>query len=39
MLNQEIQLLETKSSINAGYINEAVQLYEQNSMHELFEGN
>ncbi|KAL9326316.1 hypothetical protein ACSQ67_006961 [Phaseolus vulgaris] len=37
MLNQEIQLLETKSSINAGYINEAVQLYEQNSMHELFE--
>ena len=39
MLNQEIQLLERKSSINAGYINEAVHLYEQNSMHELFQGN
>ncbi|KAL9328508.1 hypothetical protein ACSQ67_003511 [Phaseolus vulgaris] len=37
MLNQEIQLLERKSSINAGYINEAVHLYEQNSMHELFQ--
>jgi len=39
MLNQEIQVLERKSTINAGYINEAVQLYEQNSMHELFQGN
>lgn len=39
MLNQEIQLLERKSTVNAGYINEAVQLYEQNSMNELFQGN
>ncbi|WVZ10208.1 hypothetical protein V8G54_014738 [Vigna mungo] len=38
MLNQEIQLLERKSTVNAGYINEAVQLYEQNSMNELFQG-
>ncbi|KAL2338260.1 hypothetical protein Fmac_012706 [Flemingia macrophylla] len=37
MLNQEVQALERKSTVNAGYINEAVQLYEQNSMHELFQ--
>ncbi|BAT76479.1 hypothetical protein LR48_Vigan01g269100 [Vigna angularis] len=37
MLNQEIQLLERKSTVNAGYINEAVQLYEKNSMNELFQ--
>ncbi|QCD80767.1 protein MIS12 homolog [Vigna unguiculata] len=37
MLNQEIQLLERNSTVNAGYINEAVQLYEQNSMNELFQ--
>ncbi|TKY54971.1 chromosome, centromeric region [Spatholobus suberectus] len=37
MLNQEIQALERKSTVNVGYINEAVQLYEQNSMHELFQ--
>ncbi|RDY10182.1 Protein MIS12-like protein [Mucuna pruriens] len=37
MLNQEIQALERKSTGNAGYINEAVQLCEQNSMHELFQ--
>ncbi|BAT76462.1 Protein MIS12-like protein [Vigna angularis] len=37
MLNQEVQLLERKSTVNAGYINEAVQLYEQNSMNELFQ--
>lgn len=36
MLNQEIQALERQSTLNAGYINEAVQLYEQNSS--LFEG-
>lgn len=35
MLNQEIQALERQSTLNAGYINEAVQLYEQNSS--LFE--
>ena len=40
MLNQEIQALERKSIVNAaGHINEAVQLYEQNSMHEVFQGN
>lgn len=37
MLNQEIQALERKSTVNAGCINEAVQLYKQNSMHELFQ--
>ncbi|KAL2645812.1 hypothetical protein AAZV13_05G014600 [Glycine max] len=38
MLNQEIQALERKSIVNAaGHINEAVQLYEQNSMHEVFQ--
>ncbi|XP_020228240.1 protein MIS12 homolog isoform X2 [Cajanus cajan] len=36
VLNQEIQALERKSTVNAGFINEAVQLYEQNSMHEMF---
>ncbi|KAK7330234.1 hypothetical protein VNO77_24422 [Canavalia gladiata] len=36
-LDQEIQALERKSTVNAGYINEAVKLYEQNSMHELFQ--
>ncbi|XP_027333345.1 protein MIS12 homolog [Abrus precatorius] len=36
MLDQEIQALERKSSINAGCIIEAVKLYEQNSIHELF---
>ena len=39
MLNQEIQALEMQSTVNARYINEAVQLYEQNSLHELFQGN
>ncbi|RZC10490.1 Protein MIS12-like isoform B [Glycine soja] len=40
MLNQEIQALERKSIVNAaGHINEAVQLYEQNSMHEVFQGD
>ncbi|KAL2337010.1 hypothetical protein Fmac_011456 [Flemingia macrophylla] len=39
MLNLDVQALERKSTVNAGYINEAVQLYEQNSMHELFQGN
>lgn len=37
MLNQELQALERKSTASAGCINEAVQLYEQNSMHELFQ--
>ncbi|KAG4932625.1 Protein MIS12 [Glycine soja] len=38
MLNQEMQALERKSAVNvAGHINEAVQLYEQNSMHEVFQ--
>ncbi|KAK7388808.1 hypothetical protein VNO78_23635 [Psophocarpus tetragonolobus] len=39
MLSQEIQALERKSmsTVNVGYINEAIQLYEQNSMHELFQ--
>ncbi|XP_019439115.1 PREDICTED: protein MIS12 homolog isoform X2 [Lupinus angustifolius] len=32
MLNQEIQALERQSSLNAGYIEEAVRLYEQNSL-------
>ncbi|CAL0330564.1 unnamed protein product [Lupinus luteus] len=35
MLNQEIQALERQSSLNAGYIEEAVRLYDQNSL--LFE--
>ncbi|CAJ1944286.1 unnamed protein product [Sphenostylis stenocarpa] len=37
MLNQDIQALERKSNVNAGYVNEAIELYEQNSMHELFQ--
>ncbi|KAJ1394723.1 hypothetical protein SESBI_33973 [Sesbania bispinosa] len=37
MLNQEIQALKKQSTPNARYINEAVQLYEQNSSHELFQ--
>ncbi|XP_024638659.1 protein MIS12 homolog isoform X2 [Medicago truncatula] len=37
MLNQEIHALESQSSHNARYINEAVQLFEQNSYTELFQ--
>ncbi|XP_061365204.1 protein MIS12 homolog [Gastrolobium bilobum] len=37
MLNHEIHTLERQSTLSAGYINEAVQLYEQNSLHELFQ--
>ncbi|KAK7265056.1 hypothetical protein RJT34_32672 [Clitoria ternatea] len=37
MLNREIQALEGKSTVNVGHVNEAVQLYEQNNMHELFQ--
>jgi len=39
MLNQEIHALESQSSHNARYINEAVQLFKQNSYTELFQGN
>lgn len=39
MLNQEYQALERQSSLNARYINEAVQPYEQNNYRELFQGN
>jgi hypothetical protein len=38
-LNQEIHALERQSSHNAQYINEALQLFEQNSCIELFQGN
>ncbi|WJX95655.1 hypothetical protein P8452_76946 [Trifolium repens] len=37
MLSQEIHALERQSSHNARYINEAVQLFEQNSYTELFQ--
>ncbi|CAJ2634946.1 unnamed protein product [Trifolium pratense] len=37
MLSQEIHALERPSSHNARYINEAVQLFEQNSYTELFQ--
>jgi len=39
MLNQEIHALESQSSHNVRYINEAVQLFDQNSYTELFQGN
>jgi hypothetical protein len=39
MLSQEIHALERQSSHNARYIKEAVQLFEQNSYTELFQGN
>ncbi|MCH84914.1 hypothetical protein A2U01_0005752, partial [Trifolium medium] len=38
MLSQEIHALERQSSHNARYINEAVQLFEQNPYNELFQG-
>jgi hypothetical protein len=42
VLNHELQALERHSASNnrcAGFINEALQLYEQNSVHDLFQGN
>ena len=42
VLNRELQAFKRQStSINcsAGFVNEALQLYEQNSMHDLFQGN
>ncbi|MED6151823.1 hypothetical protein PIB30_086059, partial [Stylosanthes scabra] len=37
VLNHEIQILEKQATVNAHYINEAVQLYEQNNLHVLFQ--
>lgn len=40
MLNREVQALERQSTLDARCIDEAVQLYDQNSSyHELFQGN
>ncbi|RYR11714.1 hypothetical protein Ahy_B04g069233 isoform A [Arachis hypogaea] len=37
VLNHEIQTLEKQSTVNAHYVNNAVQLYEQNNFHVLFQ--
>ncbi|KAI4344021.1 hypothetical protein L6164_011298 [Bauhinia variegata] len=37
MLNQELQALEKRSPSSVEYINEALQSYEQNSLHQLFQ--
>lgn len=42
MLNRELQAFKRQSTSSnhcVGVVNEALQLYEQNSMHDLFQGN
>lgn len=42
VLNQELQALERQtasSNSQVNYFNEALQLYEQNSVNEMFQGN
>lgn len=39
MLNKEVKALKKQSTSEIGLINEALQSYEQNSLHELFQGN